>query len=99
LPEKILFEKKPFGIGLAVLHDDTPALLVDDNLRHQRRVQGQVLSCFELRLRHTFRLVAIHIVFTTAGFMPFERRTTGAQQQQGRAQEAGGSGGWHIGLD
>ncbi len=76
-----MFEKKPFGIGLPVLHDHTSALLVDDDLRHKRRLQGHALPGFELRLRHALRLVAIHIVFT--GFMPFERRATASQQQQG----------------
>jgi len=89
-----LFEKKPFGFGLLrVVDNNASALLVDDDPRHGSRREGYELPRFELRLRPALRLVAIHIVFTTAGFMPFERRTPGAQQQQGRAQEAGGSGG------
>ncbi|MGV3626992.1 MAG: hypothetical protein ACO1PN_04805 [Betaproteobacteria bacterium] len=99
LPEQALFEKKPFGIGLPVLHNDTSALLVDDDLRHQRRLQGHALPRFELCLRHTLRLVAIHIVFAAACFMPFERSAPGTGQQQDCKGDMASMLNEHIRLD
>jgi hypothetical protein len=67
------------------------AMLIDDDPWHGIRLQGHALSRFKSCLYRALFLVAVHVVFT--GFMPFERRTPRAQQQQGRAQEAGGMAG------
>lgn len=51
MPEQVLFEKKPFGIGLLrVVDNNASALLVDDDPRHGSRREGQELPCLELRL-------------------------------------------------
>lgn len=78
-----MFEKKTFGIGLIwVVDNNASALLVDNDPRHGSRREGHELPRLELRLRPALCLVAIHIVFTTAGFMPFQWCAARDQRQQ-----------------
>jgi len=78
-----LFEKKPFGFGLLrVVDNNASALLVDDDPRHWSRREGEELPCLKLRLRPALCLVAIHVVFAAAGFVPFQWCAARDQRQQ-----------------